>query len=186
MLFCSESVKNTTYVTIFRAHENTTIRCVARTRTTTTTTTTTTRTTRTSSSTKMRQKDVLQAAVWKAHHTVLCTCAHAPSTWTTPTLTLLYIINPYGIAGVRSSIICVYIYMYIYMYTCHKYAQNKWGPSENSMKKMVLEKEEIARDWLKVEQFFQRRLGQIKMTACVEASTGHSHHCIQFRGSSAA
>ena len=33
----------------------------------------------------------LQAAVWKEHHTVLCTCAHAQSTWTTPTLTLLYI-----------------------------------------------------------------------------------------------
>ena len=59
---------------------------------TTTTTTTTTKTT--TSSTKMRQKDVLQAAVWKAHHTVLCTCAHAPSTWTTPTLTLLYILQP--------------------------------------------------------------------------------------------
>ena len=33
----------------------------------------------------------LQAAVWKEHHTVLCIWAHAPSTWTTPTLTLLYI-----------------------------------------------------------------------------------------------
>ena len=42
-------------------------------------------------STNMRQKDVLQAAVWKEHRTVLCTCAHAPSTWTTPTFSLLYI-----------------------------------------------------------------------------------------------
>ena len=33
----------------------------------------------------------LQAAVWQEHHSVLCTCAHAQSTWTTPTLTLLYI-----------------------------------------------------------------------------------------------
>ena len=33
----------------------------------------------------------LQAAVWQEHHTVLCTCAHPQSTWTTPTLTLLYI-----------------------------------------------------------------------------------------------
>ena len=33
----------------------------------------------------------LQAAVWQEHHTVLCTCALAQSTWTTPTLTLLYI-----------------------------------------------------------------------------------------------
>ena len=94
-VFCSESGKkyeNTTYVTIFRAHKNATIRCVASTTTTTATTTTrTTRRRRRRSSTKMRQKDVLQAAVWKAHHTVLCTCAHALSTWATPTLTLLYI-----------------------------------------------------------------------------------------------
>ena len=33
----------------------------------------------------------LQAVAWKEHHTVLCTCAHAQSTWTTPTLTLLCI-----------------------------------------------------------------------------------------------
>ena len=31
---------------------------------------------------------------------VLCACAHAQSTWTTPTITLL---NSHGIAGVRSS-----------------------------------------------------------------------------------
>jgi hypothetical protein len=30
----------------------------------------------------------LQAVAWKEHHTVLCTCAHAQSTWTTPTLAL--------------------------------------------------------------------------------------------------
>jgi hypothetical protein len=30
-----------------------------------------------------------QAAVWKEHHIVRCTCARAKSTWTTPTLTLL-------------------------------------------------------------------------------------------------
>ena len=43
----------------------------------------------------MRQKRFvvrcLQAAVWKEHHTALCTCAHGQSAWTTPTLTLLYI-----------------------------------------------------------------------------------------------
>ena len=48
----------------------------------------------------------LQAAVWKEHHTVHCTCAHAQGTWTTPTLTLL-IHNPYGIPGVRSSTIYI-------------------------------------------------------------------------------
>ena len=40
--------------------------------------------------------------IWKEHHTVLCTCAHAQSTWTTPTLTLLYRTL---VAGVRSSTI---------------------------------------------------------------------------------
>ena len=34
----------------------------------------------------------LQAAVWQEHHTVLCTYAHPQSTWTTLTLTLLYIV----------------------------------------------------------------------------------------------
>jgi len=48
--------------------------------------TTTTRTRTRTSSTKMRQEDVLQAAVWKAHHSALH--PHAQSTWTTPTLTL--------------------------------------------------------------------------------------------------
>ena len=64
---------------------------------TTTTTRTRTRTrarTRTRrTSTKMRRKDVVrwvQAEIWKKY-TVLCTCAHAQSTCTTPTLTLLYI-----------------------------------------------------------------------------------------------
>ena len=33
----------------------------------------------------------LQAEIWKEHHAVLCTCAHAQSTCTTPTLTLLYV-----------------------------------------------------------------------------------------------
>ena len=97
VFFFSRSVKkhgNTTYVTIFRAHKNATIRCVAmqeqeeqeeqkeqeeqeqqeqqeqkqvqeqeQEQQTTTTTTTTTTTITTTNSTKMRQKNVLQAAV---------------------------------------------------------------------------------------------------------------------------
>ena len=81
VFFCPESVKkreNTTYATIFRAHKNAKIRCVAQ------------RQQQQQQqeeeeekqeAQKCDQKDVLQAAVWKAHHTVLCTCAHSPSTW---------------------------------------------------------------------------------------------------------
>ena len=84
------------------ARKNAKIRCVPR-----ITRTRRRRTTTTRRSTNIRQKDVLQAAVWKAHqHTVLCTCAHTSSTWTTPTLTLLYVtLMTYDIAGVRSSTI---------------------------------------------------------------------------------
>ena len=77
----------------------------------------------------------------------------------------------------------IYIYMCIHATNMHKTSEVR---VRIQWKKIVLAKEEIARDWLKVEQRFQRRLGQIKMTTCVEASTGHSHHCLQFRGSSAA
>ena len=47
----------------------------------------------------------------KGHHAVLCTCAHAQSTCTTPTLTLLYrTLMAMPVREVRSSII-IYIYM---------------------------------------------------------------------------
>ena len=87
-VFCSESVKrrkSTTYVAIFWGQKNAKIRCVV------TTTTTTNNKQQQQTEAQNATKSLLQAAVWKAHHTVLCTCAHAPSTWTTPTLTLLYI-----------------------------------------------------------------------------------------------
>ena len=55
----------------------------------------------------------LQAAVWKEHHTVLCTCAHVQSTWTTPTLTQLYRTL---IASPVCEALQVYRYTYIYIY----------------------------------------------------------------------
>ena len=45
----------------------------------------------------------LQAAVWKEHHTVLCTCAHAEHMINTNAHTTIH--NPHGIAGGRSSTI---------------------------------------------------------------------------------
>ena len=92
-------------------HKNAKIRCVART-TRTTTTTTTTR------STKMRHKDVLQAAVWQEHHTVLCTCAHAPCSWTTPRLTLPYItLMASRVCEALQYVLHRYIYIYIPEYS---------------------------------------------------------------------
>ena len=35
---------------------------------------------------KMMCGKMVKAAPWQEHHTVLCTCAHAQSTWTAPTL----------------------------------------------------------------------------------------------------
>ena len=113
--FCFESVKKcakSTYLTIFMGARTTTTATATTTTTPTPTATATTTIiiilikilllllliiiiTRRRTSTKMRQKGcgkMVTSCVWQEHHTVLCTCAHAQSTWTTPTLTLLYII----------------------------------------------------------------------------------------------
>ena len=62
----------------------------------------------------------LQATVWQEHHTVLCTCGHAQSTWTTPTLTLLY-------RTLMASPVCEAL-QYIYIYTVYRSIQHKYGP----------------------------------------------------------
>ena len=123
LLKVSKICENTAYLTIFRVDKNAKISCCCKNKNNNNNNNNNNNKKKNKNAIKRCVARWLHAAVWQEHHTVLCTCARPQSTWTTPTLTLLYI-------ALMASPVCealqyIYIY-YIYIHRLYLFFWHTW------------------------------------------------------------